>query len=104
MLAGHTFLTVWPLFAGVLNTRNKMAYSICPEQRVILPKTEEAAGIGTREENNRVRNRFSYFDSACCRGSHHDALCNHSSRVYGISPEPSPFLDTRLAVQELLWE
>ena len=25
-----------------------MAYSICPEQRVILPETE-AAGIGTRE-------------------------------------------------------
>ena len=28
-----------------------MAYSICPEQRVILPKME-AAGIGTREEKN----------------------------------------------------
>ena len=26
-----------------------MAYSICPEQRVILPEME-AAGIGTREE------------------------------------------------------
>jgi hypothetical protein len=34
----------------------------------------------------------------------HALLCNHSSRVYGISPEPSPFLDTRLAIQELLWE
>jgi hypothetical protein len=31
-----------------------MAYSICPEQRVILPEME-AAGIGTREEKNRVR-------------------------------------------------
>jgi hypothetical protein len=83
-------------------TQTRMAYSICPEQRVILPKTE-AAGIGTRKKN-RVRNRFSWIDSACCRGSNHDALYNHSSRVCGISPEPSPFLDTRLAVQELLWE
>ena len=32
-----------------------MAYSICPKQWVILPEME-AAGIGTREEKNRVRN------------------------------------------------
>ena len=27
-----------------------------------------------------------------------------TSKVYGISPEPLPFLDKRLAVEEMLWE
>jgi len=77
--ARNIFLTVWALLL-VSWTQTRMAYSICPEQRVILPTKMEAAGIGTREEKNRVRNGFSWIDSACCRGSHHDALYNHSNK------------------------
>ena len=62
------------------------AYS---QQKKVILFEMEAGGMGTREGKNHVTNRFvESIQHAAGRGSPHHALCNHSSRIYGISPEP----------------